>query len=160
MQHQSSEPSTTSNTGRRIAFIQAGWHRDIVEQCRQAFSVEIVKYGYTESSIDIFEVAGVFEIPLHAKRLANSGKYAAIVAAGLVVDGGIYRHEFVSEAVISGLMQVQLATDVPVISAVLTPHHFHGEEHHSFFLSHFKVKGIEAAQACASTIDALHRIKT
>ncbi len=99
---------------------------------------------------------GAFELPLHAKKLARSGRYRAIVAAGLVVDGGIYRHEFVAEAVINGLMSVQLDTDVPVISAVLTPHNFHEHEtHQSFFSEHFNVKGREAARACASTIEAL-----
>lgn len=62
-------------------------------------------------TIDFFEVPGVFEIPLQAKLLAKSGRYACIVAAGFVVDGGIYRHEFVSEAVINGLMQLQLETE-------------------------------------------------
>ena len=99
---------------------------------------------------------GAFEIPLHAKRLAASGLYAAVVGAGLVVDGGIYRHEFVAEAVINGLMAVQLETEVPVISAVLTPHHFHAHhEHAGFFGDHFEVKGAEAARACAETIRCL-----
>ncbi len=140
----------------RIAFIQSGWHHDIVDQCRQSFIAEISTLGHEESSIDFFDVAGAFEIPLHAKMLARSGRYAAVVAAGLVVDGGIYRHEFVADAVISGLMQVQLDTEVPVLSAVLTPHHFHsGEEHQQFFYRHFQVKGVEAARACASTIRSL-----
>jgi 6,7-dimethyl-8-ribityllumazine synthase len=64
-------------------------------------------------------------MPLHAKLLAKSGRYAGIVAAALVVDGGIYRHEFVAQSVVSGLMQVQLETEVPVFSVSLTPHHFH-----------------------------------
>lgn len=147
--------------GERIAFIQAGWHRDIVDQCRIAFIAEIAKAGYSEQDIDFFEVAGAFEIPLHAKLLANSGRYGAVVATGLVVDGGIYRHEFVAQAVISGLMQVQLETGVPVLSAVLTPHHFHaGEEHHKYFFEHFLVKGAEAARACADTIQKLRFLKS
>lgn len=147
--------------GQRVAFVQAGWHRDIVDQCRLSFIAEMLHQGYAESSLDFFEVAGAFEIPLHAKILANSGNYAAVVAAGLVVDGGIYRHEFVAEAVISGLMQVQLETGVPVLSAVLTPHHFHsGEEHQKFFFDHFLVKGAEVARACASTIRALKALST
>ncbi|MDP5009266.1 MAG: 6,7-dimethyl-8-ribityllumazine synthase [Glaciimonas sp.] len=144
----------------RIAFIQAGWHRDIVDQCRLSFIVQMYELGYAESTIDFFEVAGAFEIPLHAKLLAKSGKYAAIVGAGLVVDGGIYRHEFVAQAVISGLMQVQLETDVPVLSAVLTPHHFHdGKEHQQFFHQHFLVKGAEVARACVSTIRAVSALQ-
>ena len=103
---------------------------------------------------------GSFEIPLHAQILAKTRRYTAIVAAGLVVDGGIYRHEFVAEAVISGLMRVQLDTEVPVISAVLTPQRFHAhEEHQRFFREHFVVKGAEAAEACARTIDNLRRVR-
>lgn len=152
--------TSKAQTGQRVAFIQAGWHRDIVDQCRLSFISEMISQGYEESNLDFFEVAGAFEIPLHAKVLANSGNYAAIVAAGLVVDGGIYRHEFVAEAVISGLMQVQLETGVPVLSAVLTPHHFHsGEEHQKFFFDHFLVKGAEVARACASTIRALRALR-
>lgn len=137
----------------RIAFIQSCWHRDIVAQCRSAFVTEIDRHGFAVNCIDFFEVPGAFEIPLQAKMLAQSGDYAAVVASGLVVDGGIYRHEFVAQAVITGLMQVQLDTGVPVISAVLTPHHFHShEEHHAFFHQHFVVKGKEAAMACVATI--------
>lgn len=158
LQQATVHPSAVQS-GQRVAFVQAGWHRDIVEQCRLSFIAEMANLGYAESDIDFFEVAGAFEIPLHAKLLANSGKYAAVVAAGLVVDGGIYRHEFVAEAVISGLMQVQLATDVPVLSAVLTPHHFHaGEEHHNYFFEHFRIKGAEVARACASTIRGLREL--
>ena len=154
-----SSPSfSASPEKRRIAFIQSCWHQDIVDQCRLSFMAEIEKLGHAPTDIDGIEVAGAFEIPLQAKTLASSGKYAAIVAAGLVVDGGIYRHEFVAQAVISGLMQVQLETGIPVISAVLTPHHFHAnEEHQRFFHEHFIVKGAEAARACADTIAKLRQ---
>ncbi|MGB8419239.1 6,7-dimethyl-8-ribityllumazine synthase [Paraburkholderia sp.] len=143
----------------RIAFVQACWHTEIVDRCRTSFLAELAQAGYAESACDFFEVAGVFEIPLQAKILAKSGRYAAVVCAGLIVDGGIYRHEFVSQAVISGLMQVQLETETPVLSAVLTPHHFHNsKEHTNFFLEHFEVKGSEVARACiqaAKSIAAL-----
>lgn len=145
-----------SNPAKRIAFIQASWHKDIVDQCRIGFTEEMAKLGWPLESIDFFEVPGAFEIPLHAKVLAQSGKYAGIVASGLVVDGGIYRHDFVATAVISALMQVQLDTTVPVFSAVLTPHHFHShDEHQQYFHAHFLVKGREAAQACATTVAKL-----
>ncbi|AQH05234.1 6,7-dimethyl-8-ribityllumazine synthase (plasmid) [Burkholderia sp. KK1] len=153
--------SAAASNRPRIAFVQACWHRDIVDQCKTSFLVSMQKHGCAADDIDIYEVAGAFEIPLHAKRLAQSGRYSAIVAAGLVVDGGIYRHEFVAQAVISGLMQVQLETGTPVFSAVLTPHHFHhGAEHVSFFREHFLVKGAEAAHACADTVQKLSALPT
>ncbi len=152
-------PSDASNPGRRIAFVQSGWHKEIVDVSRSSFLAEIGRLGVEESEVDLFEVTGAFEIPLHAKRLAQSGRYSAVVGAGLVVDGGIYRHEFVAEAVISGLMRVQLDTGVPVISAVLTPHHFHEHEvHRAFFAKHFETKGAEAARACAHTVEALAKL--
>ena len=144
---------TAPGTG-RVAFIQACWHREIVDQCRLSFVDAIGSLNVSNDRIDFFEVPGSYEIPLQAKLLAKSGKYSAIVAAGLVVDGGIYRHEFVADAVISGMMQVQLETEVPVLSVVLTPHHFHESgDHERYFFEHFKVKGAEAARACAQTLE-------
>ena len=72
-----------------------------------------------------------------------------------MVDGGIYRHEFVAGAVIDGLMRVQLDTGVPVLSVVLTPKDFHEHDtHRDFFRQHFVSKGAEAARACQQTLAA------
>ena len=140
----------------RFAFIQSCWHDDIVNQGRDAYLSEMKRQGVARKAIDVLEVPGAFELPLLAKRLARSGQYAAIVACGFVVNGGIYRHEFVAEAVVSGLMSVQLETDVPVLSVVLTPLNFHEhEDHQRFFAEHFVVKGTQAAQACVQTVAAL-----
>ncbi len=151
---------TTRRKSSRIAFIQSCWHRDIVDGSRDSFLNVIEQHGYRRKQVDLFEVPGAFEIPLHAKVLAKSRRYAAIVAAGFVVDGGIYRHEFVAASVIDALMQVQLETEIPVISLVLTPQRFHEhDEHRSFFREHFLVKGAEAAQACAATVAGLRTIR-
>ncbi len=146
------------NTPRRprIAFVQSCWHEAIVDRCRASFVEEVAGLGIPLDRVDLYKVPGSFELPLHAKRLARSGRYSAVVAAGLIVDGGIYRHEFVAEAVINGLMRVQLDVDVPVISAVLTPHHFHEHEQHAlFFAAHLEMKGREAARACTNTMRSL-----
>jgi 6,7-dimethyl-8-ribityllumazine synthase len=144
----------------RIAFVQSSWHREIVDQARVGFLKGLKQHGFRSQQVERFEVPGAFEIPLHAKLLAKSGRYAAIVAAGLVVDGGIYRHEFVATSVIDALMRVQLETEIPVISVVLTPQRFHQHaEHLTFFREHFVVKGAEAARACAATIAGLEQLR-
>ena len=157
-----SNTSRSSAIGRsRIAFIQAGWHADIVDQSRIAFLKGIKKRGIAPRDVDCQQVPGAFEIPLRAKLLAKSGRYAAIVAAGFVVDGGIYRHEFVASSVIDGLMRVQLDTEVPIISVVLTPQRFHEHEaHRQFFRDHFLIKGEEAAAACGAVIDGLRELRS
>lgn len=151
--------SFATQTHQRIALIQACWHRDIVDQCRQSFLAELTRRGFPAGQVDVIEVPGSFEIPLQAKLLAKSGRYAAIVATGFIVDGGIYRHEFVSTAVIDALMRIQLETEVPVLSAVLTPQRFHEHDSHTaFFREHFVIKGVEAAHACLATLENMARL--
>jgi 6,7-dimethyl-8-ribityllumazine synthase len=135
----------------RIALVAARWHAEIVDRAVAACRVELIERGFTD--IDVIEVPGAFEIPLRIKRLASSGRYAALAGCALVVDGGIYRHDFVAATVVDALMRVQLDTDVPVFSAVLTPHHFHDHgEHLAYFARHFEIKGTELANAIASTL--------
>jgi 6,7-dimethyl-8-ribityllumazine synthase len=130
-------------THTRYAFIKANWHADIVGQSLVGF-LQIIP----AQQVDVFNVPGAFELPLVARDLAKSGRYAAVAAAALVVDGGIYRHDFVAQAVVNGLMHVALDTDVPILSVSLTPHHFQPTEHHvGIFVRHFVDKGREAAQA-------------
>ena len=148
-----------ADPGWRFAFIHAQWHADIVMRARDAFVAELARHRIPPEAVDVFEVPGAFELPLHARRLADTRRYAAIVACGFVVDGGIYRHEFVADAVIQGLMRVQLDTLVPVLSCVLTPKDFHEhDEHRRFFAEHFVVKGTEAARACVKTVESLQRL--
>ncbi len=136
----------------RVAILAASWHRELVDEAIGAFTGELAVDGAQLRRID---VPGAFEIPLLAQRLAASGDYDAIVAFGLVVDGGIYRHDFVAHAVIDGLMRVQLDTGVPVLSVVLTPHQFHEHEtHHGWYATHLRTKGTEAAAALRDTLAA------
>ena len=132
----------------RIAFIHASWHTEIVLKALEGFRSQLAELGYNLDNIDVFPAPGAYEIPLQAKLLAKTGQYAAIACSGLVVDGGIYRHDFVAQAVGSGLMQVQLETEVPVLTAILTPHHFHEhDEHKQYYSRHFVLKGQELASA-------------
>lgn len=137
-----------------IAFVKAGWHAEIVDQALVGFRARLAERGAT-AEITTLEVPGAFEMPLLAQKLGRNGKFDAIVCAALVVDGGIYRHEFVAQAVVDGLMRAQMETGVPVFSVSLTPHHFQPTaEHVGFFRDHFVKKGAEAADA-VMTVAAL-----
>ena len=127
----------------RYAFIKANWHADIVDRAYDGFC-EVIP----ADQVDVFDVPGAFEMPLVAKDLATSGQYAAIACAAFVVDGGIYRHDFVAAAVVDGLMRVGLDTGVPVLSVSLTPHQYQETAHHNaIYRDHFVEKGREAANA-------------
>lgn len=130
-------------TRTRYAFIKANWHAEIVDQALAGFC-ELIP----ESEVDVFDVPGAFEMPLLARDLARTGRYAAVAAAAFVVDGGIYRHDFVAQAVVDGLMRAGMDSDVPVLSVSLTPHQYQETEHHTaIFKAHFVEKGREAARA-------------
>ncbi|WP_328994557.1 6,7-dimethyl-8-ribityllumazine synthase [Kribbella sp. NBC_01245] len=140
----------TQSPVRRIAIIAARWHADIVDGAVEACTARLTELGY---DLDVVEVPGAFEIPLRARRLLQSGEYDAVAACAFVVNGGIYRHDFVAATVVDALMRVQLETDMPVFSAVLTPHHFHEhDEHERYFRQHFVTKGRELAAAIADVV--------
>jgi 6,7-dimethyl-8-ribityllumazine synthase len=130
-------------TPRRYAFIKASWHAEIVDRALEGFRREI-----GDAEVEVFDVPGAFEIPLLARDLAATGRFDAVIGAAFVVDGGIYRHEFVASTVLDGMMRAQLDANVPVLSVVLTPHHFQESDAHvQFFRAHFVRKGEEAARA-------------
>ncbi|PVB59905.1 6,7-dimethyl-8-ribityllumazine synthase [Labrenzia sp. 011] len=144
---------------RTFAFIKARWHADIVDRACEGFTQRLSELE-ADSVVECFDVPGAFEMPLVALKLAETGKYDAVVAAALVVDGGIYRHDFVAQAVVSGLMDAGLKSGVPVLSVSLTPHHFQPTEaHEGFFGDHFVKKGREAAEAAVSAADLIGRLK-
>ena len=144
----------------KIAFIQAAWHQDIVGQCRDSFLAHLE----TGFEVEIFDVPGSLEMPLMAKKLAETGHYAAVCCAGFVVDGGIYRHEFVAHAILQGFINAQLQTGVPIMSAVLTPKETFAEDgsnpdQHQFFFDHMVVKGEELAKATMQMVENMKKFE-
>lgn len=142
----------------RIAFIKARWHSDVVDRAHDGFLAEQQRL-IPGATVVAFDVPGAFEMPLLAKKLAQTGRYDAVVAAALVVDGGIYRHDFVATAVVTGLMNVGLETGVPCFSVSLTPHNYQETELLTgFYRDHFVKKGAEAAQAVHQMLEVDARI--
>lgn len=143
----------------KIAFIQANWHADIVGEARKSFISNMEEAGVSRNDIDVYDVPGSLEIPLQAQKLIETGDYAIVVCAGMIINGGIYHHEYVNHAVLDAMMRVQLDTGVPVLSVVLTPLEFKEDNpvHQNFFFDHFQIKGEEAAHACVMTLNNMAR---
>ena len=143
-------------THTRFAFVKARWHTDIVDRALEGFTESI-----PISQIDVYDVPGAFEMPLMARDLAATGRYNAVICAAFVVDGGIYRHDFVAQTGVDGLMRAGLVTGVPVLSVSLTPHHYQETTHHNaIFRAHFVEKGREAAQATLEILTARQNLPT
>ena len=142
----------------KIAFIKARWHADIVDRAYEGF-VAAAAQMMPGATVEAFDVPGAFEMPLLARKLGQSRQYHAVVAAAFVVDGGIYRHDFVAAAVVDGLMTAQMTTGVPVFSVSLTPHNYQPVDVLTdFYRAHFVKKGEEAANAVRQVLELDQRL--
>ncbi len=142
-------------THTRYAFIKANWHSAIVDKALEGFCSII-----PSDQVDVFTVPGALEMPLVADDLAATGKYSAIAAAAFVVDGGIYRHDFVAQSVVDGLVRVGLDRKTPVLSVSLTPHQYQETDHYNqIFQNHFIEKGKEAANAALMIVKTRNSIR-
>ncbi len=84
--------------------------------CRDAF----VRHGVADDRLDVAWVPGSFEIPLVARKLAETSRYAAVVCLGCVIRGETGHYDHVAGQAAAGVLQAGLATGVPVIFGVLT----------------------------------------
>lgn len=80
----------------------------------------IVRHGGMDEHVDIVHVPGSFEIPLAAQKLAESGKYAAVICVGAVIQGSTTHHEYINSQVAAGIMAITRTTGVPVTFGVIT----------------------------------------
>ncbi len=80
----------------------------------------LARHGVAEDTIDVAWTPGSFEIPMVARRLADSGKYAAVICLGAVIRGGTPHFDYVAAEVSKGVAQVGIQTGVPCIFGVLT----------------------------------------
>ncbi len=147
----------------RIAMVAAQWHGDLVNIATDSCYSALIRLGLNvDNNVELFKVPGSLELPFIAKLLAQKGDWDAVIAFGLVVDGGIYRHEFVAQAVVDGLVKAALDTGVPILSTVLTPQDFDERDSQriQFFRRHLLEKGVEAANATVETIRLTQRLST
>jgi 6,7-dimethyl-8-ribityllumazine synthase len=94
---------------------------DLVTERLLAGAVDTFRrHGITDDMITVVRVPGSFEIPLIAKRLADSGKFAAVVCLGAVIQGETSHHEYINHPMAAAIMQAALSSGIPVTFGVLT----------------------------------------
>ena len=81
---------------------------------------ELKRHGVDENNIDVVWCPGAFEIPLVAKKCAQTGNYSAIITLGAVIKGSTSHYDYVCAEVSKGVASVSLETSIPVIFGVLT----------------------------------------
>lgn len=107
-------------TDMRIGLVVGRFNSFIVDHLVAGSIDTIVRHGGSEANIDKVMVPGAFEIPLAVSKMAQSGKYDAIIALGAVIRGGTPHFDYVAGECVKGIGQVQLNTGIPVSFGVLT----------------------------------------
>ena len=103
----------------RFAIIASRWNPAIVDALIDGARRALREDGVAETAIDLIRVPGAWEIPAVAARIAQSGRYAAIVALGCVVRGDTRHYEHVADGCAWGLMRVAVDHRLPVLNGVL-----------------------------------------
>lgn len=109
-----------NGAGLRVGIVMSRFNIDVCEGLLGACVETLLKQGVVPENITLVTVPGALEIPLALKKLAQGGKFDALVALGAVIRGETFHFEIVSNESASGIGQVQLNTGVPVANAVLT----------------------------------------
>lgn len=113
------EGDLTSPAG-RFAVVAARFNALVVDALVAGAMDGLRRGGVTDDRIDVVRVPGSFEIPLVAKTLAASGKYAAVVCLGAVIKGDTDHYDHVAGAATGGVLDAAMSTGVPVVFGVLT----------------------------------------
>jgi 6,7-dimethyl-8-ribityllumazine synthase len=114
------EGQPTTDPDARFAIVVARFNDVVTRKLLDGAVATLAENGVGDDRIDVVRVPGSFEIPLAADRLAGSGRYAAVICLGAVVQGETLHHEYINAQVSRAIMQIGLRTGVPVLFGVLT----------------------------------------
>ena len=109
-----------SAEGKKIGIVAARFNELITGKLLEGAVNELMRHGHDEENMDIVWVPGSFEIPLAAKKMAQTGHYDGLVCLGAVIRGETSHFEYVSSEVASGLSKIALDYSLPVAFGVLT----------------------------------------
>ncbi|MGO9444560.1 MAG: 6,7-dimethyl-8-ribityllumazine synthase [Thiobacillaceae bacterium] len=104
----------------RIGIVLSRFNKDICDGLLSACESELLKLGVARNDILLVNISGALEHPLALQKMAQSGKFDALVAIGAIVRGETYHFEIVSNESARGITDVQLKTGIPIANAVLT----------------------------------------
>ena len=108
------------STGHKYAIVVSRFNSFICERLVEGALDASLRHGAQEDNIDVIRVPGAFELPLATKKVAQSGKYDAVICLGAVIRGATPHFDYVSAEVSKGIASVSLDTGVPVAFGVLT----------------------------------------
>jgi 6,7-dimethyl-8-ribityllumazine synthase len=113
-------PTSLEGVGLRIGIVQCRFNTPVCEGLLAACLQELERLGVEAGQVVLASVPGALEAPLVLQRLAETGRFDALIALGAVIRGETYHFELVSNESGAGITRVALDTGVPIANAILT----------------------------------------
>ena len=107
-------------TGLRVGIVLSRWNAFITERLLEGALDTLKRHGADMDAVDVARVPGTFEIPLVTRKMAESGRYDAVICLGCVIRGSTPHFEYIAAEATKGIGQAALGSGVPVIFGVLT----------------------------------------
>lgn len=105
---------------RRVAVVAARFNEEVTSPLLESCLARLRERGVPEESVDVARVPGSFELPAAALRLAETGRYAAIVCLGALIRGETPHFDYIAQAAARGIADVAITTGIPTAFGVLT----------------------------------------
>lgn len=107
-------------TGLKVGVVVSRFNELLSSRLLSGAQDALVRHGVSADDIDVAWVPGAFEIPLVAGKLAQSARYDAVIALGVVIRGGTPHFDYVAAEVSKGIAKISLDTGVPVMFGIIT----------------------------------------
>ena len=114
------EGKVVAKEGMKVGIVAARFNEIIVNKLLGGAVDGLVRHGVEENNITAAWVPGAFEIPVVASKMAQSGKYDAVICVGAVIRGDTTHYDYVCNEVSKGIAAVSLETGIPVMFGILT----------------------------------------
>ncbi|MBE5928735.1 MAG: 6,7-dimethyl-8-ribityllumazine synthase [Lachnospiraceae bacterium] len=108
------------STGMKVGIVASRFNEFITNKLVGGAVDGLVRHDVKDEDIDVAWVPGAFEIPIIAKKMADSGKYDAVICVGAVIRGSTSHYDYVCSEVSKGIAQVSMSSDIPVMFGILT----------------------------------------
>ena len=106
--------------GLKFGLVLSRYNEFITKKLLEGAEDALIRHGVSQENIDVAWVPGSFEIPLFAKKLAETKRYDAIICLGAVIRGGTPHHEYIATEVTKGIAKIVLDFGLPVAYGIIT----------------------------------------
>ena len=106
--------------GKKFALVVSRFNDFITEKLLSGALDALIRSGAVDEDLEVVKVPGAFEIPLVAKKMANTGRFNAVICLGAVIRGSTPHFDYVSAEVSKGVAMVGMESEIPIIFGVVT----------------------------------------